>query len=69
MLEIPEHFKRLFDDFSRTPPFDINDKTHPTRIMFELRVVESLLLGDKRLFHALDRFDNGLKQMATNSTR
>ena len=52
MFEIPEYFERLFDDFSRTPPFDIDDKAHPTRIMFKLGVVESLLLGNKRLFHA-----------------
>ena len=51
MLEIPEHFERLIDNFSRTPPFDINDKTHATRIMLKSRVVESLLLGNK--FHVL----------------
>lgn len=62
MLEIPKYFERLVNDFSRTPPFDIHDKTHPTRIMFKLRVVESLLLGNKRLFHAVNRFDNGQKQ-------
>ena len=59
MLEIPEHFERLLDDFSRTPPFDIHDKTYPTRVMLKSRVVESLLLGNKRLFHSFDRFDNG----------
>ena len=51
MLQIPEHFERLFDDFSRTPPFDIHDKTDPARIVLKLRVVESLLLGNQRLFH------------------
>jgi len=55
MLEIPEHLERLVDDFPRTAPFDIDDKTHPARIMFKLRVVESLLLGNQRLFHALNR--------------
>ena len=63
MLEIPEYFEGLVDDFSRTPPFDIDDKTHSTRVVLKLRVVESLLLGNQRLFHALNLFDNGLKQI------
>jgi hypothetical protein len=55
MLEIPEHLRTPGRRFSRTPPFDIDDKTHPARIMLKLRVVESLLLGNQRLFHALSR--------------
>jgi hypothetical protein len=31
--------------------------------MLKLRVVESLLLGNNRLFHAVDHFENGLKQI------
>jgi hypothetical protein len=43
MLQIQEHLYALFDDPARTAAFDVDDKSDPARVMFELGIVESLL--------------------------
>ena len=41
--QIHQDFKSLSNDAVRRHPFDIDDKTHTTAVVFESRVVESAL--------------------------
>jgi hypothetical protein len=53
MLKIQEHLNRLVDNPARTATLNVNDEAQTARVMFEPRVVKSLLCRAGRLFHLL----------------
>ena len=55
VLEIQEHLHSLFDDRVRFPPPNIDDEAHAARVVFVVRIVQTMLFWIIRMVHFAQR--------------